>query len=258
MPSITKSATLAIEGGGPVRITPFAPWPFFSEDEIEAVAEVLRSGKVNYWTGSECRQFEQEYANFTETRYAISLANGTLALEAALHSLGIGPGDEVVVPSRTFIATASCVAMSGARPVVADIDSESQTLTAETVRDVLTPRTRAIIAVHLAGWPCDMDPLCELGRARDLYVIEDCAQAHGATYKGRPVGGLGDVGAFSFCQDKIITTAGEGGMLVTNNPDIWRRAWEFKDHGKNFDEMARATQVVASDGCMILSERTGG
>lgn len=228
---------LASEGGIPVRRTPFAPWPYFDEDEIQAAVEVLHSGKVNYWTGNQCRLFEQEYAEFTGTQYAIALANGTVALEAALHGLGIGAGDEVIVPARTFIASASCVAVRGARPVVADVDPDSQTLTAETIRAVLTPRSKAIVAVHLAGWPCDMDQICELARSNGIYVIEDCAQAHGATYKGRPVGGLSDVGTFSFCQDKIITTAGEGGMLVTNNREVWRRAWELKDHGKNFAKL---------------------
>lgn len=225
---------LALEGGSPVRRTPFAPWPYFGEDEIQAAVEVLHSGKVNYWTGNQCRLFEQEYAEFTGTQFAIALANGTVALEAALHGLGIGAGDEVIVPARTFIASASCVAVRGARPVVADVDPDSQTLTAETIRAVLSPRSKAIVAVHLAGWPCEMDQICELARSKGIYVIEDCAQAHGATYKGRPVGGLADVGTFSFCQDKILTTAGEGGMLVTNNREVWRRAWELKDHGKNF------------------------
>ena len=206
-----------------------------------AVNEVLRSGKVNYWTGNECKQFEQEYADFVGTRYAVAMSNGTVALEAALHSLLIGPGDEVIVPSRTFIASASAVVARGARPVVCDIDPNSQNLTAETVRAVLTCRTKAILAVHLAGWPCDMDPLCELAREKGIFVIEDCAQAHGAMYKGRPVGSIGDIAAFSFCQDKILTTGGEGGMLVTNNREAWRRAWELKDHGKSFEKLGNVT-----------------
>src|SRR4051812_25222413 len=194
------SEKLAVEGGNPVRTTSLPPWPAFGEDDIAAVAEVLRSGKVNYWTGNEGRQFEKEFAEFTQSHYAIALANGSVALEAALHGLDIRPGDEVVVPSRTFIASASSIALRGARPVVADIDVSSQTLTSASVEAVLTSRTKAIMVVHLAGWPCDMDPILNLAEANGLYVIEDCAQAHGATYKGRPVGSLGDVGAFSFCQ----------------------------------------------------------
>ena len=225
---------LACEGGSPVRTDPFPLWPYFAEDEIEAAATVLRSGRVNYWTGDQGKQFEREYAEFTGTQYAVALANGTVALEAALHGLGIGAGDDVIVPARTFIASASCAVMRGARPVIADVDRHSQNVTAETVEAALTPATRAIVAVHLAGWPCDMDPICDLARSNGVFVIEDCAQAHGATYKSRPVGGLGDVATFSFCQDKILTTAGEGGMLVTKKREVWRKAWELKDHGKSF------------------------
>ena len=212
-----------------------APWPFFERDEIEAVTRVLQSGKVNYWTGEECWKFEQEYAESIGVKHAIALANGTVALELALRILNIGPGDEVVTTSRTFIASASCAVSVGARPVMADVDRDSQNMTADTVRAVLTPRTRAIVAVHLAGWPCDMDPILDLAQKHNLKVIEDCAQAHGATYKGRPVGSMGDVATFSFCQDKIITTGGEGGLLVMNDEALWKSAWAYKDHGKSYD-----------------------
>lgn len=227
--------TLAIDGGNPLRKAPFAPWPFFEQDEIEAATAPLRSGKVNYWTGTECREFEKEFASLTACKYAIALANGTVALELALYALGIGSGDEVIVTPRTFIASASCCVMRGAIPVLADVDPVSQNITAETIRPHITPNTKAIICVHLAGWTCDMDPILELAREHGLKVIEDCAQAHGATYKGKPVGSLGDVAAFSFCQDKIMTTGGEGGMLTTNDDALWRKAWEFKDHGKSYD-----------------------
>jgi len=234
-PNPAHAQRLAIEGGVPVRAALFAPWPFYAPDEIAAVSQVLASGRVNYWTGDEARAFERDYAGHTGCRYAIALANGTAALELALYALGIGAGDEVVVPSRTFIACASCAVMRGCIPVCTEVDPESQNLTAETIRAVLTPRTRAIIAVHLAGWPCDMDSIMALARERNLKVIEDCAQAHGATYGGRPVGSIGNVGAFSFCQDKIITTGGEGGMLVTNDATVWAKAWSYKDHGKSYD-----------------------
>jgi dTDP-4-amino-4,6-dideoxygalactose transaminase len=230
---------LALDGGPPLRQTTFAPWPSFAQDEIDAVSQVLTSGKVNYWTGHICSRFEAEYAKFVGVEHAIALANGTLALELALYALGIGPGDEVVTTSRTFIASASCVVARGARPVLADVDPVSQNLTAETVRAVLTPRTRAIVVVHLAGWPCEMDALLELAREHHLFVIEDCAQAHGATYKGRPVGSFGDAAAFSFCQDKIVSTGGEGGMLLTNNRALWEKAWAYKDHGKSHDAVFR-------------------
>ncbi|MBV6475699.1 MAG: GDP-perosamine synthase [Rhodocyclaceae bacterium] len=225
---------LAVDGGAPLRSHPFQPWPVFEQDEIDAAVAVLASGRVNYWTGNECRRFEQDFAAFCGTRHAISLANGTLALELALHALGIGPGDEVIVPARTFIASASCAVARGAVPVVADVDPVSQNLTADTVSQALTCRTRAIVAVHLAGWPCDMDPITDLARRRGIKVVEDCAQAHGATYRGRPVGSLGDCAAFSFCQDKIMTTGGEGGMLVMNDHALWEKAWAYKDHGKSY------------------------
>ena len=210
-------------------------WPQYDADEIEAVQEVLASGRVNYWNGEEGRAFEREFASYCGVPYAIALANGTLALELALYALGIGAGDEVVVTPRTFLASASSIVMRGARPVFADVDPVSQNITPETVRPVLTERTKAIMTVHLAGWPCDMEGLRALADERGLKVIEDCAQAHGATYKGRPVGSLGDAAAFSFCTDKIMTTGGEGGMLLLQDEAAWRRAWSFKDHGKDWD-----------------------
>ncbi len=208
-----------------------APWPHFEPDEIEAAVHVLESGKINYKTGDEGIRFENEFAAYTGCKHAIAVANGTVALELALYGLGIGAGDEVVVPSRTFIASASCVVMRGAVPVIADVDATSQTINADTIRPLLTARTKAIIAVHLAGWPCDMDSILALAHDRGIKVIEDCAQAHGATYKGRTVGSLGDAAAFSFCQDKIMTTGGEGGMLTTNDHLVAERAQSFRDHG---------------------------
>ncbi|MBZ5570909.1 MAG: DegT/DnrJ/EryC1/StrS aminotransferase family protein [Acidobacteriia bacterium] len=228
------SDRLAIHGGQPVRTKPFAPWPHFSGDEIATVVSILRSGKVNYWTGEQGRRFEAEFADYCGCRHAIAVANGSVALELALMAFGVGPGDEVIVPSRTFIASASCAVLRGAIPVFADVDRVSQTVTEDTIRAVLSPRTRAIIVVHLAGWPCDMDSITALAREHSIAVIEDCAQAHGASYWGRRVGSLGDAAAFSFCQDKIISTGGEGGMVVTSRRDIWERVWQFKDHGRNY------------------------
>jgi len=212
-------------------------WPSFGQDEIDAVNKVLRSGKVNYWTGEEGTTFEQEFAAFHGVKHAIALANGTVALELALRALGIGPGDEVIVTPRSFIASTSCVVLQEACPVFADVDRDSQNITVESIRKVLSPKTKAIIAVHLAGWPCAMDPIMELADQYKLKVIEDCAQAHGAQYKNRYVGSFGHAAAFSFCQDKIMTTGGEGGMLLTNDDDIWSSAWSFKDHGKNFESV---------------------
>lgn len=221
--------------------TPFPPWPSFAEDEISAVARVLHSNQVNYWTGTEGREFETEFARWVDVPHAVALNNGTIALEAALKALGIGPGDEVIVSPRSFIASASCVVSAGAVPVFADVDYESQNLSAETIAAVLSPRTRAVIPVHLAGMPCDMDPILELAKAHGLAVVEDCAQAHGARYKGRSVGSMGDVGAWSFCQDKIMTTGGEGGMVTTRDDELWSKMWSYKDHGKSW------TAVYARD-----------
>jgi dTDP-4-amino-4,6-dideoxygalactose transaminase len=219
----------------PVTAAPFAPWPYFEPDEIEASVKVLQSGKVNYWTGQEGRIFEREFAQYVGTKHAIALHNGTVAIELALYAMGVGEGDEVITTPRTFIASASAAVMRGARPIMADVDQDSGLITAETIEKVLTPRTKAIIVVHLAGWPADMDPIMELARKHNLWVIEDCAQAHGAKYKGKSVGSIGHAGAWSFCQDKILTTGGEGGMLTLNDDALWSKAWSFKDHGKSYD-----------------------
>ncbi|MGA4320940.1 DegT/DnrJ/EryC1/StrS family aminotransferase [Ectopseudomonas hydrolytica] len=215
--------------------TPFSPWPSFSEEEANAVRDVILSNKVNYWTGQECREFEKEFAIWCGVDYAVALANGTVALDIALKALGVGAGDEVVVTPRTFLASVSSIVNAGAVPVFADVDPCSQNITAETIRAVLTARTRAVVCVHLAGWPCDMDPIMQLASEYGLKVIEDCAQAHGARYKGRPVGSIGHIGAWSFCQDKIMTTGGEGGMVTTNDRELWSRMWSYKDHGKSWE-----------------------
>lgn len=215
--------------------TKISPWPSFTNEEADGVRRVLLSNQVNYWTGTECRAFEKEFAQWCGTRYAVALANGTLALDVALKALNIGPGDEVVVTPRTFIASVSCVVNAGAVPVFADVEADSGNVSARTIAAVLTPRTKAVICVHLAGWPCDMDPIMALAESQGLKVIEDCAQAHGAQYKGRPVGSIGHVGAWSFCQDKIMTTGGEGGMVTTNDEALWRSMWSYKDHGKSYE-----------------------
>lgn len=215
--------------------TAFSPWPSFTQEEAQAVGQVLLSNRVNYWTGTECREFEKEFGLWCGARYAVSLANGTLALDVALKALGVTAGDEVVVTPRTFMASVSCVVNAGAIPVFADVDEDSGNLSATTIAAVLTPRTRAVICVHLAGWPCDMDPIMSLAQEHGFYVIEDCAQAHGARYKSRNVGTIGHIGAWSFCQDKIMTTGGEGGMVTTSDRALWAKMWSFKDHGKNWE-----------------------
>jgi dTDP-4-amino-4,6-dideoxygalactose transaminase len=215
--------------------TNFSCWPSFTEEEADAVRNVILSNKVNYWTGQETRTFEKEFAAWSGTEYAVALANGTVALDLALKVLGVGSGDEVVVTSRTFLASVSSIVNAGAAPIFADVDLDSQNITAESIRAVLTPRTKALICVHLAGWPCDMDPIMALASEHGLKVIEDCAQAHGAYYKGRPVGSIGHIGAWSFCQDKIMTTGGEGGMVTTNDRQLWADMWAYKDHGKSWE-----------------------
>lgn len=215
--------------------TKFSPWPSFSDEEAKAAAAVIASNRVNYWTGEEGRAFEREFAAWSGTAHAIAVANGTLALDLALNALGIGPGDEVIVTPRTFIASVSCVVLAGATPVFADVDLDSGNISSATIAPVLTERTKAIIPVHLAGWPCDMPGIMALAESRGIKVIEDCAQAHGARIDGRSVGAFGHANAWSFCQDKIITTGGEGGMVTTDDPELWSRMWSYKDHGKSWE-----------------------
>jgi len=214
---------------------PFSSWPSYTEEESQAVSQILLSNKVNYWTGKECRKFEKEFAEFAGTQYAIAVSNGTTALDLAFVALEIGEGDEVIVTSRTFLASVSSIVNTGAKPMFADVSLDSQNITAASISKVLTDKTKAIVCVHLAGWPCDMDPIMELAEKNNLFVIEDCAQAHGAKYKGCSVGSIGHIGAWSFCQDKIMTTGGDGGMVTTNNLQLWSRMWSYKDHGKSWE-----------------------
>jgi len=213
----------------------FSAWPSFNKQEIDAVSGVLSSNQVNYWTGGQCRDFELEFAQFCNTKHAISLANGTLALDLALKALDIKPGDEVIVTSRTFIASVSAIVNIGATPIFSDVDLDSQNITLQSIRNQITKKTKAILCVHLAGWPCEMDEMMGIANEFDLYVIEDCAQAHGAKYKGKSVGSIGHIGCWSFCQDKIMTTGGEGGMVTTNDESLWRKMWAYKDHGKSYE-----------------------
>ena len=217
--------------------TAFEPWPSFTQTEADAVSKVLLSNKVNYWTGQECREFEKEFAQFAGTQYAVAVANGTVALDLALKALGIGKGNDVIVTSRTFLASASSIVTAGANPIFADVELDSQNISRRTIEAVLTPNTKAIICVHLAGWMCDMDPIMQLAEEKGIFVIEDCAQAHGALYKGKSAGSIGHIGAWSFCQDKIMTTGGEGGMVTTNDESLWKKMWSYKDHGKNYDSV---------------------
>ena len=215
--------------------TNFTPWPSFSEEEADAVKNVLLSNKVNYWTGNECREFEKEFAVWSNSKYAIALGNGTLALDSAFKALDIGVGDEVIVTARTYIASVTSIVNAGAIPIFADVDLNSQNITPGSIRSKITSKTKAIVSVHLAGWPCEMDEIIDIANEFNLYVIEDCSQAHGAKYKGKSVGSIGNVGCWSFCQDKIMTTGGEGGMVTTNDKSLWSKMWSYKDHGKSYE-----------------------
>ena len=221
----------------------FATWPYFDEDEVQAVVNVLKSGKVNQWTGNEVNTFEREFAQYLGSDYAVALANGSLALDLALIAFGIGRGDEVIVTPRSFVASASCVPLRGAIPVFVDVDPVSQNITLETIVNAVTPQTKAIIAVHLGGWPCEVDKIKSFCEQKGIVLIEDCAQAHGSAYNGQKAGSFGDCSIFSFCQDKIMTTGGEGGMLVTNNRRIWERVWSYKDHGKDYSKVFSQNHV---------------
>jgi dTDP-4-amino-4,6-dideoxygalactose transaminase len=213
---------------------PFSPWPSYDDAEKQAVLEVMNSNQVNYWTGHQGRDFENSFAAYTQCQHAVAVANGTVALDLAWQALAMPAGSEVIVTPRTFLASVSSIVLAGLVPVFADVDTENQNITADSIQAKITPQTRAILCVHLAGWPCEMDEINQLAASHDLYVVEDCAQAHGAKYKGRSVGSLGDIAAWSFCQDKIMTTAGEGGMVTTNNKELWQKVWAFKDHGKSW------------------------
>ena len=215
--------------------TNFTPWPSYTSEEADAAHKVLLSNKVNYWTGSECREFEKEFAVWSNSKYAIALGNGTLALDSAFKALDIGIGDEVIVTARTYIASVTSIVNAGAIPIFADVDLNSQNITPESIRSKITKKTKAIVCVHLAGWPCEMDEIMDLANEFNLYVIEDCSQAHGAKYKGKSVGSIGNIGCWSFCQDKIMTTGGEGGMVTTNDKSLWSKMWSYKDHGKSYE-----------------------
>ncbi len=254
----------------------FAPWPFFAKDEIQAAVDVLKSGKVNQWTGTAVTAFENAFARYIGTAHAVALANGSLALDMALAALNIGKDDEVIVTPRSFVASASCAALHGAVPVFVDVDPLSQNITLDTIAKAVTPKTKAVIAVNLGGWPCDLKNIISFCRQNKIFLIEDCAQAHGAEFEGKKAGSFGDCAIFSFCQDKIMSTGGEGGMLVTNTTDIWKKVWSFKDHGKDYDKAfcvdhdpgfrwlvnsfgtnARMTEMQAAMGCVQLKKLDG-
>lgn len=237
-------------------------WPHFEDDELLAVESVLRSGRVNYWTGTKCRDFEAAWSQSlvhasAPPMHSLAMANGSVTLDAALKALNIGPGDEVIVSPRSYVASAMCVVLAGATPVFADIDPESGCITPASCEAVLSPRTRAVIPVHIGGWPCDMPGFVSWARPHGIHIIEDCAQAHGGHINGRPLGTFGTFASWSFCQDKIMTTGGEGGMLCTPDLDLFKRCWALSQHGKDFDESIHPKTTPSTGGFRWVVQHTG-
>tara|TARA_B100000242_G_C43055460_1_gene493971 strand:- start:7060 stop:8226 length:1167 start_codon:yes stop_codon:yes gene_type:complete len=218
-----------------------SPWPHFDQEQIDAVQGVLKSGRVNYWTGQETKEFEKEFLNLSGTKFCLAVANGSVALSAAYIALGLKKGDEIITTPRTFIATSSCAVLLGIKPVFADVDIDSGNITADSIAPHINKNTKAISVVHIGGWPADMDKINKLARNFNLKIIEDCSQAHGAKINGKNVGSFGDIAVWSFCQDKIISTAGEGGMIATNNENLYDKIWSLRDHGKSRNEVYKQT-----------------
>ncbi len=247
--------TLAINGGPKAVTTALPHWPQFDEDAIAAVTAVLRSGKVNYWTGLKGMEFEEAFAAWQGSTYAVSCATGTAALHVALSALGIGPGDEVIVPSYTFIATSFAVVQAGAIPRFADVNIDDHCISIASAEKLLSTRTRAIIPVHLYGNVCDMDPLMAFAKAHDLFVIEDNAEAFGGKYKGRKTGTIGHMAACSFCQNKTFTTGGEGGMVTTDDEGLAWQARSVRDHG--YDVKDRLNLLALEQKLSYIHNRVG-
>ncbi len=250
-----SSRKLALHGGLKAVSTPLPHWPSLDETAIKAVEQVLRSGKVNYWTGRRGMEFEQEYARWQGSKYAISVATGTAALHVSLSALGIGPGDEVIVPSYTFIASSFSIVQAGAIPRFADVNLEDHCLSVESAEKLVTRRTKAVMPVHLYGNVCDMDKIQAFARKHNLYVIEDNAEAFGGSYKGKKTGTLGDIAGCSFCQNKTFTTGGEGGMVTTDHEDLAWEARSFRDHG--YDVKERLNLLALEQKLPYIHNRVG-
>ena len=208
----------------------------YDNQQINKVIDILRENKTNYWTGNECKNFEKEFSNYHGTKYSVTVFNGSVALEIALKALNLKKTDKVIVTPRSFIISASCVLNLGLKPIFADVDDNGN-LSIEGIKKVYNKNVKAIILVHLNGLSCDMDPILKFVKKNKIYLIEDCSQAHGAVYKKKKVGSFGDISTWSFCQDKIISTGGEGGMISTNNKKLWLKCWSLKDHGKNYQSV---------------------
>jgi dTDP-4-amino-4,6-dideoxygalactose transaminase len=205
----------------------------YNQKQIKLVSEVLKKNKTNYWTGDHGRLFEREFSKYHSVKYSVCVSNGSVALELALKVLNLKKTDAVIVTPRSFVISASCVLNLGLEPIFADVDFNGN-INIEGIRKAYKRGVKAIIVVHLNGLSCDLDLIVKFAKEKKLYLIEDCSQAHGAIYKGKKVGSFGDIATWSFCQDKIISTGGEGGMISTNSKKLWLKCWSIKDHGKNY------------------------
>lgn len=209
-------------------------WPQYSKKEIQKITNVVKSGKVNYWTGNEVKNFEKEYSRYFGNKYSVAVCNASLGLEASLLALNIGKGDEVITTSRSYNSSASCILRVGAKPIFLDVDLETQNLSIIDFKKKITKNTKAIICVHLGGTPCDMIAIKKIARTKNIKIIEDCSQAHGAKFNKRYVGTFSDIAVWSFCNDKIISTIGEGGMISTNVKNLYLKLWSLKEIGKDY------------------------
>lgn len=219
-------------------------WPFYSNKIANSVKNTIKSGKVNYWTGNLCSKFEKNFSKFINIKYSCSISNASVGLEMALNALDIKKNDEVIVPSRTYITSASAILRVNAKPIFADIEKNSLNIDINSIKKNINRNTKAIICVHLAGYPCDMKNILKIAKKNNLKVIEDCSQAHGAMIKNRSVGSFGDISVWSFCNDKIISTGGEGGMIACNNKTIYKKIWSIKDCGRSYDKIRKKTTKV--------------
>ena len=214
-------------------------WPYYSQNEINRVSKILKSGKVNYWTGNECKNFEEVFKKKFKINYSIAVSNGTVALEAALKVLNLKKDDEVIVSCKSYQSSASAIVNIGAKPVFCDVNFNTQNIDVKYLEKKISRKTKAIICVHLGGWPCEMDKLVDIAKKNSLKIIEDCSQAHGAKFNKKYVGSFGDIAVWSFCNDKIISTGGEGGMIGIKKKKIWKKIWSYKEIGKNLDKVVK-------------------
>ncbi len=214
-------------------------WPSFTSKEINQVSLILKSGKVNYWTGKYCKIFEKNFSRYHKLKYSVTVNSGTSALECAIKSLNLKKGSEIITTPRSYYTSASSIINCGMKPKFSDISIDSQNLDPIKLEKSINKKTKAIICVHLSGYPCDMNRIIKIAKDNNIYVIEDCSQAHGASILNKKVGSFGDISAWSFCQDKIISTGGEGGMVATNKLKLYKNVLSIKDNGRNYEKIKK-------------------